>query len=145
VRRTKLLVAGAVIATLALSAGVAVAKPLSKKEWQKQGNAICKSVNTSIDELGSTVFAGLGKNEEPSAEQTAAFAAGFVPLIRAAVPSIEALEAPKSLQSQIKKFTTQTEADLAKVEADPSLLSGSTDPFVKSNKIAKKLGLKACA
>ena len=144
--RIRVVVATSVAAVVALSAGVALAKPLSEKQWKQRANAVCKQTNKQLDKIGNEVFAGLGRDEEPSPEQTAAFAQQFVPVINDAIASIDALDEPKSLKSDVRKFKAAARAAVAAVEADPtSAFTGQRDPFAKVDKIAKKLGPKECA
>jgi len=142
-KHMRLLVAGSVVAVVLVSAGGAFAAPLSEQQWRKQGNAICKQTNKELNEIGNEVFADLGDAEEPSAEQAAAFVEQFVPAIEEAVGSIDALNEPKSVRKDLKKFKAEVARALAALEADP-LASLNTDLFAKVDKIAKKLGLKEC-
>ena len=69
-----------------------------------------------------------------------------IPNIKQQVEGVAALEAPKSLRAKVKKLVKSARAAVAKVEADPSLLSDEkNDPFAGTNKQAEKLGLKECA
>ncbi|MCJ7436779.1 MAG: hypothetical protein MUP97_03330 [Acidimicrobiia bacterium] len=138
--------AASVVAVVTLTAGIALAAPLSESQWKQQGNAVCKQVNKDLKPIQQELFAGLGKNEDPSAEQISAYVEQFVPVIEDAVASIDALNEPKSLKSGVKKFKVAVADALATIEADPvAVLTGDTDPFVKANKVARKIGLKACA
>jgi hypothetical protein len=141
-RRITKLSAVTIVAVLALSA-IAAAAPLSKKEWLKQGNAVCKSVNDGVEAAAGSAFAGLGKKDKPTDAQFAAFAAAAIPVFKDGVAKIDALEEPTSLTAGVTKFTTAVSDVVAKVEADPTILSG--DPFKKVDKIARKIGLKTCA
>ena len=136
----------AVVAVVTLTAGVALAAPLSESQWKQQGNAVCKQVNKKLGAIQHDVFAGLGKNQKPSTEQIDAFAAQFTPVIEDAVASIDALDEPKSLKSGVKKFEAAVNDALATVQDDPNAaFTGNKDPFAKANKVARKIGLKACA
>ena len=143
--RAKVVVAGSLVAVVVLSASVALAQPLSEQQWRKQANSVCKRVNKDLDKVGNELYAGLGKNEKPSAEQLKAFAFQFVPVVEGAVTEIDALAEPGVVKKDVKKFLSAVSEAAASIEADPSILAGNADPFVKANKIAKKLGLKACA
>jgi hypothetical protein len=142
--RIKLFVGVSIAAAIVLSTSVALAKPLSEQQWRKQANSVCKQANKDLDAIGNETFAGLGENEEPSAEQQAAFAAQFVPVIEEALTAIGALKEPNALKDDVKKFESAVSETIAAIEADPSLLVGNTDPFAKVDKIARRIGLKAC-
>lgn len=144
-RHVTRLIAGTVVAVLALSA-VAAAAPLSKKEWLKQGNAVCKAVNDGVNAAASSAFSGLGKNDKPSDAQLAAFSQTAIPIFKDGLAKLDALEEPRALTAGVKKFEKLASVAVAKVEADPSILAaGSADPFKDANKVAKKIGLKVCA
>ena len=138
--------AALVVAVVVLSAGVALAAPLSESQWKKQANALCKQVNKQLGPIQQEVFAGLGENEQPSPEQFSAYLAQSLPVIEDGVASIDALNEPKSLKRGVKKFKVAVADTLATIEADPvAVLSGNNDPFAKADKAALKIGLKACA
>jgi hypothetical protein len=128
-------------------AGVAVAgEQLSRKEFLKEGNAVCKAATQEINAVFEQAFAGLGENEEPTEEQFAAAAAGAVPVFRTALDEIDGLEGPASLEKQVGKLLGQYNAVVDDIEADPAIgFSSETDPFAKADKLAKKVGLKQCA
>jgi gas vesicle protein len=143
-KHIKMLGAGSVVAVVVLSASVALAAPLSEEKWRKQGNKICKQVNQDLEEIAQEVFAGLRPGKEPSDEQLTAYVAQFVPAIEGAVSSIDALNEPKSVKKDLKKFKAAVGQALDTIEADPGAVTGSKDPFAKVDKIGKRLGLKAC-
>jgi hypothetical protein len=138
--------AASVVAFVTLGAAVAWAAPLSESQWKKQANAVCKQTNKDLDQIGNEVFAGVGENQEPSAEQINAWVDEFVPIVEDAVASIDALNEPKALKSNLRKFKAEVKKTLTAIEADPQgIFAGSNDPFAKVDKYARKLGLKACA
>jgi hypothetical protein len=144
--RSKALLGGSIVAVVVLSTSVAFAKPLSEQQWKKQGNAVCKQVNKDLDALGNQVFAGLGPHDQPSAEQVQAFVEQFAPIIKGAIASIDALKEPAALKKDVKRFEAAANDAVAQVEANPSVLANDkSDPFAKTNKIARRLGLKVCA
>ena len=145
-RIIKVLAAMSVGAAVAMTGGAAFAKPLSEAQWKKQANAVCKQVNKDFEELNGELFAGLGEHEQPSAKQVDAWVERFAPIVREAIASIDALNEPKALKSAVKKFEAAASQAIEEIETDPSVaFSYEHDPFAKANKIAKKLGLKACA
>ena len=144
--RIKMLVAGAlVVAAVVVGTSAAFAKPLSERQWRQQADAVCKQVGKDLDELGSQVAPELGQNDQPSVEQFAAFMDQAGPVFEQAFAAIDDLNEPKALKKDVKKFEVATAAAVIRLQADPSLLAGSADPFAKANKIARRLGLKNCA
>jgi hypothetical protein len=135
--------AGMIVAGAAASA---FAEPLSNNEFKKQGNAICAEGNQQINAAAEQAFAGLSKNQQPSADQVTAFAAVSLPLVKQQIDGVAALEPPKSLKSKVKQLIRSARAGLAKAEANPALLADDKhNPFAAADKQAKKLGLKECA
>ena len=144
--RIKMLVAGAlVVAAVVVGTSAAFAKPLSERQWRQQADTVCKQVGKDLDELGSQVAPELGQNDQPSVEQFAAFMDQAGPVFEQALAAIDDLNEPKALKKDVKKFEVATAAAVIRLQADPSLLAGSADPFAKANKIARRLGLKNCA
>jgi len=137
--RLKLLVAGLVVAAVVLSTSVAFAKPLSEQQWRKQANVLCKQSNKDLNAIADEAFAGLGPNDQPTAEQYAAFIDQGGPSIEQTVASLDALNEPKALKKDVKKMLGVTLAALATMEADPSLDSDAV--FAKATKLSKRLGL----
>ena len=144
--RIKVFVAGALVAAaVVVGTSVAFAKPLSERQWRQQANAVCKQVGKDLDELGSQVVPELGQDDQPSVEQFAAFMDQAGPVFEQALAAIDDLNEPKALKKDVKQFEVATAAAVTRLQADPSLLAGSADPFAKANKIARRLGLKNCA
>ncbi len=134
--------AGSLVVAMATGAGAA----LSEKDFKKQGNAICKQGNIEIDEIANRVFADADPEQPPDAAHVEAFVAEFVPNIQGQIDEIGDLDAPKSLKKKVDAFLTEAERALGEVEDDPQLLaSEESDVFAKTSKLAKKVGLKACA
>jgi hypothetical protein len=142
----KALAATSIIAVVTINGGAAFAEPLSETQWKKQANAVCKHANQDIEELNNEVFAGVGENEQPSTEQVSAWVERFAPIVRKAIATIAALNEPKALRSTVKKFKAATSQAVTEIATDPvAAFDYEHDPFAKVNRIAKKLGLKACA
>ena len=112
---------------------------LSKSEFVSQGNAICKKGNQQLNAAGKA----LGKH--PTKAQLNSFVtASVIPNIQRQVDQLRALDEPSADQDQVNAILDEADAALAKVKADPSLLTGNSDPFAKANKKAKAYGLTVC-
>jgi len=142
----KALAATSIVTVVTMSGGTAFGRPLSEVQWKKQANAVCKQTNKDVEELDNEIFASLGENEQPSPEQVSAWVDRFAPIARKAIASINALNEPQALKSTVKKLVAATSEAVEEIETDPvAAFSYEHDPFSKVNKIARKLGLKACA
>ena len=130
-------------------AGTAAAEEqLSKKQFLKQANALCKDAFTALDAGLSEQFAGLGENEEPSRAQIEAAVGSLVEILGGAATDIEALAGPVALERKVDtfldRFTTVVDAfDTHPRSTFAEELSGY--PFAKSDAFAKKIGLQGCA
>jgi len=137
--RIKLLVAASCVAAVMLSTSVAFAKPLSEQQWRKQANVFCKQNNKEMNALSSVAFAGLGPNDQPTAEQLAAFTEQAVPAIEQTIAAIDALNEPKALKKDVKKLVALGYEAVAGMRTNPGPENDAQ--FAKVNKIGKRLGL----
>lgn len=153
-RRTRTLVTTALLTlglVTAVFAGAASAgEELSKKEYLKEGNKICKQANDDVNAIFDEAFAGIDFPEsgQPPPEAAGAIEMGIAaaaPVFQAALAEIDALEGPRALEQKVQKLIEQYTAVLEDVVADPQqLLTEEDDPFERLDKRARKLGLKAC-
>jgi ATP-dependent exoDNAse (exonuclease V) beta subunit len=145
VSRFKVFVAGSIVAALVLGTSVAFAEPLSEQQWRKQANSVCKQLDKDLDEIADEFYADLDENEEPTPKQFAALAKQASPLFEEGLASIDALNEPKALKKDFKKFEAAVSEAVAAIQADPSAFTdGGENPFARSDKIAQRLGLRAC-
>ena len=116
---------------------------ITKAEFLKKGNAICKKGNQEINKAAKTVFA---KGKKPSHAEMIKFATGTViPSVQTQISGVKALGAPKGDEAQVNAIVTTAQAALDKAKKDPAILvSNKSHPFAKSNKLTKAYGLKAC-
>lgn len=124
---------------------------LTKAEFVKKGNEICKRGSAEIEEAFEK-FAKenhLSKSKQPSkAEIEKVSESIIVPNIRSQVEGIKALGVPKEDATGAEEVIASAEKSLERVEADPTLITeegSSKDPFTETNKLAKAYGLTACA
>ena len=116
---------------------------LTKPQFLKQGNAICKKGNQQINAAAHKVF---GKNKKPSKAEGTKFATGTViPSVQSQINGVKALGAPTGDEAKVNAIVTSAQAALDKAKKDPSLLiSNKSDPFKQSNKLTKAYGLTTC-
>ena len=138
-RYFKFLVAGSIVASVVLCASVAFAQPLSEQEWRKQANVFCKQNNKDMNGIQAQVFAGLGRKDQPTAAQNAAFVAQAVPAIEQTIASIDALNEPKALKNDVKKLVALGNKAAAGMRTNMGPENDAQ--WAKVNKISKRLGL----
>jgi len=115
---------------------------LTKAEFLKQGNAVCKKGNDQIDKVANQTF---GK-KHPSQAKLNSFATDtLIPVVQTEIDGISDLNPPSADEDQVNAIVDEAQAALDKGKADPSLLvSEKSDPFKKANKLANDYGLKEC-
>jgi len=135
------------LATAVFAGAAGAGSTLSKKEYLKQGNSICKGANQQLNAFFEEFFKGFKEGDVPSPDQQRQAVDGAIPIFTTAIDAVEALEGPPAFDKKIGKLLDQYRAVLDKIDADPSVAFGQNakDPFAKPNKLAKKLGLKECA
>ena len=124
------------------NAGAAFAKPLSKQEWRKQVNVICRQMQRDRDTAIEAALADVDPETGPTPEQFAAAITQFIPVIRAGVTSIAALDEPAAYRKDVKRFRAAVFRGLAVLEDDPS--TTDTNPFGDTDKFANRLGIGSC-
>lgn len=121
---------------------------LTKAEFIKQGDAICKEGNEEIEE-GFEEYAeenDLPKNKEPSTEDGIEVTETVIlPNVQQQAEEIRELGAPEGDEDQVDELLTSLEDAVAEGEDDPeALFSGDTDPFADVNQLANDYGFKVC-
>jgi hypothetical protein len=121
---------------------------LTKAEFIKQGDAICKQGNEEIEE-GFEDFAeenDVPKNKEPSNEQGVEIVETVIlPNVQQQAEEIRELGAPEGDEEQVDELVTSLEDAVAEGEDDPEILfNDDTDPFAEVNRQATAYGFKVC-
>ncbi len=116
---------------------------LTKAEFLKQGNAICKKGSQQINQAAKKAFP---KNQKPTAGADKTFATDTViPNVQGQITAVGALGPPKGDEAKVNAIVTAAQADLDKAKADPTVLfQNNSNPFAKSNKLANAYGLTVC-
>jgi hypothetical protein len=121
---------------------------LTKAEFIKQGDAICKKGNKEIEE-GFESFAkenNLPQGKEPTKAQGRELVETvLVPDIKAQAEGIRALGTPSGDEAEISAMLDSLDEGIEEAEKDPeALFTAKSDPFASANKQAKEYGLKVC-
>ena len=119
---------------------------LTKAEFLKQGNAICRKGNEEIGKAAEKKFPRSGG--KPNQKELEQFASQtIVPNIQSQVQQISELPAPEGDEEQVEAIVEEAEASAEKAAEDPSVMikDNGEDPFAKTNELAGEYGLTACA
>jgi len=140
---------GCVLAIALLAAGTTAGcggddeEPLSKAEYIKQGDAICKKASAELEKEAKEQFPG---NEEPSGEELTGFAEDVLkPNLEGQLNDLRDLTPPEDDADTVNAIYEKVETGLAKLEDDPKVLLSSDDPFEPANDAAADYGFKECS
>ncbi len=134
-----LLVIGAFAGTAMASQG-----ELSKKDYIKAGDNICRQANQLRDESAATAFADVANGEQPTAEQMAAYVTAIDPINRQQLDGLRQLPVTSGEKKKVKKIYKAVEKAFDAIVDDPGALLTGADPFAKADKLARKYGFKVC-
>ena len=124
---------------------------LSRGEFQKQGNAICKQGDIQLAEKGKTLFGPDGQ-APPTADALAAyFRDDALPVARRKLDGLQQLEPPKGDRKTFEQMLAAGRRAIDRVDQelkrDPVAYFSAQgpDPFEEFNRLAIDLGLADCA
>jgi hypothetical protein len=149
-RRTSLILVAGVLATGLIAAGCGDdddddggdSEAISQEEFVAQGNALCEEGDAEIEAAAEETFT----QGQPTREDEEAFVTDTViPEIQSQIDGIRDLGAPEGQEDEINGILEDAEAILSDAEADPSLITGDTDPFADIDQRLADVGLTACA
>jgi hypothetical protein len=120
---------------------------LTKAEFIKQGNAICKTSNEELDSQFEEFSEenDISENEEPSKElQEEAAETILVPGVSEQLEELRALGTPEDDNGEGDAILTSAEEALEEIEDDPSSAFSEDSGFEEVNKEATAYGLTVC-
>jgi hypothetical protein len=120
---------------------------LTKAEFLKKGNAICKKGNQQINQVANQTFTKkkYPNGPPPKSVQTKFATDTVIPTVQSQIDQIKALGAPKGDEAQVTAIVTSAQGALDQAKKDPSvLLSNGPGPFEQTNKLSKSYGLTVC-
>ena len=145
-RKRLSLVAACALATGAIAAGCGNdggSDPLSKSEYIKQGDEICKQGTQELNQQAKHEFG----NQQASKSQVETFAVDVVANnLQGQIDDLRNLSAPEGDQDQVNAIYDAADEGIAQIEDDPSIISGGGTPpgFKQANQLASAYGFKEC-
>lgn len=130
--------------TITFSAPAGAGESLSKPEYIKAADDICRQANILRDEVAQGVFGQLAEGEEPTFDQLSEYVADVQPVTQQEIDSLRALPAPDGDKKRVKKIYKLAQKGLNKIVADPHVLLSGPAPFAKADKAAQKYGFEIC-
>lgn len=139
----------ALVPVLAGCGGGGSTSSLTKAEFVKQGDAICKKVN---EERSAAIQAYLLKHQPPPGHQISQLAelkvitAAALPPIKGEAEKLGELGAPEGEEEKVSAIVEGLEKAVEEAEENAvSTLSPKTNPFNEVSQLATKYGFKECA
>ncbi len=121
------------------------AVPLTKAEFIKQADAICRETDKKQETDLKTYMKKHPEKQPSKAGQERVITEVGLPPIQTEAEELDELGAPGPDTAKIAAIVSGIEEAVVKAEDDPSiLLKSSSDPFGKVDKLARKYGFKAC-
>jgi hypothetical protein len=144
-RRTFALLIG-VLAAAVFAAGCGdddSSASLTKAEFVKQGDAICKEANKEgADALGAYLKKEAGGGLPNPEQEQELISTVVVPLLQKQVDGLNDLGIPED--KKVSEFVEELESVLTEAEENPVGTTASGTPFAESESMAQALGFEAC-
>jgi hypothetical protein len=115
---------------------------LTKSEFLKKGNAICKKGNQQINQAAKAIFP---PKQKPTSAQRNKFAAAAETSIQSQINQLRALGAPSGDQAKVTAMLATSQANLNKVKQNPALFTSNQHLFAPAAKLLHAYGLTVCA
>lgn len=127
------------------STGETAVTALTKQEFLKEGNKICKERLEEKDDVLKAALEELSPSErtEPSSAKLEEVGGKALQPFQQLTDELSELPAPAGDEANVKRITDELEAALKRAEGDLEHLI-QTNPFVKASKDAKAYGLETC-
>jgi hypothetical protein len=130
------------------SAATTTTTALTKPEFIREANRICKQQDNKIERASQQFFADAPNDREPPPQEVAQFGKKTIfPAIQDQIDRVGALGAPEGDEDQVKAMLDAARSGLANLEANPNQLEkgGAASAFEEFQKLAGAYGLDACA
>lgn len=117
---------------------------LTKAEFVKQANAICKEGRSEREELFKTFTAEVKSGDVSREDQESLVTVVLKPPLEKTIESLEGLGAPEGDEKQVEAITAAMKKGLEKAEANPLVALRTNIQFAESNNLSAKYGLTDC-
>lgn len=138
-----------VVAIVAVVAGCGSSdgsSSLSKAEFIKQGDEICKSSSKQIEtEAGEFAEQNNVNTSKPTKKQQEEVIEEVVaPGLRSEAEELEALGTPKEDGDKAEAVLGALDSGVSEIEGEAAVVLGSNNPLEKASKLADEFGFKTC-
>ena len=135
------------IAIVAAGCGGSDSDSLSKAEYIKQGDALCKKGSGEIEKEVETYARenNISLKSEPSEEQLEAISEDVViPAVQSQLDGLKDLGTPSEDEAKSNEVLDALEAGIEKGEEDPGAFVEGKGTLGKANELAEEFGFKVC-
>jgi hypothetical protein len=141
-RLTGGLALAAIVATGTMLVACGGDDELTRAQFIRQADAICKKGNKQIDAAAQEVFT---RNQQPSSAQLEQFATEtLIPNIQRQVDDVRDLDEPSEDGDRVNEFLDSAQSELDKGRDDPLYVT-SEESFSKANELGQQYGFEVCS
>lgn len=136
----------AIVAVLAGCGSSSDSSSLSKAEFIKQGDEICKSSSKQI-ETEAEEFAeenNVDTSNPTKKQQEEVIEEIVAPGLRNEADELEALGTPKEDGDKAEAVLAALDSGVSEIEDEAGVVLGSSNPLEKASKLADEFGFKTC-
>jgi hypothetical protein len=121
----------------------ATGAPLTKEEFIKQADALCKASNNEVDAQAQQVFGG---QQPTNAQLTQFINETLIPSAEDEIAGIDALTPPAGDEDAVQAIIDAVNTAIDKVKANPQAVAASNNNavFADADRLAVAYGLKVC-
>lgn len=117
---------------------------LTKAEFVKQANAICKEGRAEREDLFKTFTEEIKSGKATREDQESLVTVVLKPPYEKTIESLKGLGAPEGDEKQVEAIIAAMEKGLEKAEDNPLVSLRTNIQFAEANSLAAKYGLKDC-
>lgn len=116
---------------------------LTKAEFVKQGNAICKQEEDRRSKIVAEMSKSFNSKGDVAAQQEQLLMK-VIPTYEESAARLDGLGAPEADAKKVEEIITAMEGAAARAKANPQTAITSSLPFKKADQLASAYGLKSC-
>jgi hypothetical protein len=122
------------------------APAISKAEFLREADRICRSGDSQIEAIGDDLYTDVPPGERPSPAEVRRFALKVViPRIRSEIDAIRALGAPKGDEPEVEAILEATEDGIREIRSDPEgIADGPPTGFKRAGDLSQRYGSREC-
>lgn len=124
--------------------GDSTEEALTKKQFLRQGNAVCYKKEQERNDIIAAEGARLSGGTKNLAAQQEKLVLKILPTYEEATAGLDELGAPEGDEKQVEAIVEAMEEAAEKVKADPGTAVTTGLPFKKANELAQDYGLRSC-